>query len=196
MDDMKAAFAGHMLTLSVSTLPQLDPKVLCSCPPRRSDGEQETATDIFSQSQGKTLCSGLCCEILNQLLYVYLHYNHSPSNPQTLCSEDKGALLPAGDKRWGLVIIYTYCLIANPQAATSLPLTYSFYFVQGRHLYSGETRVCNAQADELALFAQGLRAVWILICILQRCEAAIMEDDPYAGGQMESRTRLQPDGGH
>lgn len=54
MDDMKAAFAGHTLTLSVSTVPQLDPKVLCSCPPRRSDGEHDTATDIFSQSQGKT----------------------------------------------------------------------------------------------------------------------------------------------
>uniref|UniRef100_A0A3Q2ZN87 TIAM Rac1 associated GEF 1a n=1 Tax=Kryptolebias marmoratus TaxID=37003 RepID=A0A3Q2ZN87_KRYMA len=70
MDDMKAAFAGHMLTLSVSTLPQLDPKILCSCPPRRTEGEQDTATDIFSQSQGKTLCSGLCFKILNQQDYV------------------------------------------------------------------------------------------------------------------------------
>lgn len=99
MDDMKAAFAGHMLTLSVSTLPQLDPKVLCSCPPRRSDVEQETATDIFSQSQGKTAVD---YEINRS---VHLHYKHSPSNPQTWCSEDKGALLPAGDKRWGLVIL-------------------------------------------------------------------------------------------
>uniref|UniRef100_A0A8C4NRW1 T-lymphoma invasion and metastasis-inducing protein 1 n=1 Tax=Dicentrarchus labrax TaxID=13489 RepID=A0A8C4NRW1_DICLA len=53
MDDMRAAFVNHALTLSISTLPQLDPRVLCSLPPRRSDGEQDPATDIFSQSQGK-----------------------------------------------------------------------------------------------------------------------------------------------
>lgn len=57
MDDMRAAFVNHTLTLSVSTLPQLDPLVLCSLPPRRSDGEQDPATDIFSQSQGKASCS-------------------------------------------------------------------------------------------------------------------------------------------
>ncbi|XP_044077284.1 rho guanine nucleotide exchange factor TIAM1-like isoform X2 [Siniperca chuatsi] len=51
MDDMTAAFVNQALTLSVSTLPQLDPRVLCSLPPRRSDGEQDPATDIFSQSQ-------------------------------------------------------------------------------------------------------------------------------------------------
>ncbi|XP_037544235.1 T-lymphoma invasion and metastasis-inducing protein 1 [Nematolebias whitei] len=70
MDDMKAAFAGHMLTLSVSTLPQLDPKVLCSCPPRRSDVEQETATDIFSQSQEDILdeVSGLTVQSLDESL--------------------------------------------------------------------------------------------------------------------------------
>uniref|UniRef100_A0A8C4HIS0 T-lymphoma invasion and metastasis-inducing protein 1 n=1 Tax=Dicentrarchus labrax TaxID=13489 RepID=A0A8C4HIS0_DICLA len=51
MDDMRAAFVNHALTLSISTLPQLDPRVLCSLPPRRSDGEQDPATDIFSQSQ-------------------------------------------------------------------------------------------------------------------------------------------------
>ncbi|KAM6907302.1 rho guanine nucleotide exchange factor TIAM1 [Xenentodon cancila] len=50
-DDMRAAFVNPMLTLSVSTLPQLDPQVLCSLPPRRTDGEHDTATDIFSQSQ-------------------------------------------------------------------------------------------------------------------------------------------------
>uniref|UniRef100_A0A671W2E4 TIAM Rac1 associated GEF 1 n=1 Tax=Sparus aurata TaxID=8175 RepID=A0A671W2E4_SPAAU len=53
MDDMRAAFENQALTLSVSTLPQLDPRVLCSLPPRRSDGEQDPATDIFSQDQGK-----------------------------------------------------------------------------------------------------------------------------------------------
>ncbi|XP_040006587.1 T-lymphoma invasion and metastasis-inducing protein 1-like isoform X1 [Xiphias gladius] len=51
MDDMRAAFVNQALTLSISTLPQLDPQVLCSVPPRRSDGEQGPATDIFSQSQ-------------------------------------------------------------------------------------------------------------------------------------------------
>ncbi|KAM4620970.1 rho guanine nucleotide exchange factor TIAM1-like [Polymixia lowei] len=51
MDDMRAAFVNPALTLSVSTLPELDPRLLCSLPPRRSDGEQDPATDIFSQSQ-------------------------------------------------------------------------------------------------------------------------------------------------
>ncbi|XP_035522910.1 T-lymphoma invasion and metastasis-inducing protein 1 [Morone saxatilis] len=51
MDDMRAAFVNQALTLSISTLPQLDPRVLCSLPPRHSDGEQDPATDIFSQSQ-------------------------------------------------------------------------------------------------------------------------------------------------
>ncbi|TMS13717.1 T-lymphoma invasion and metastasis-inducing protein 1, partial [Larimichthys crocea] len=51
MDDMRAAFVNQALTLSVSTLPQLDPLVLCALPPRRSEGEQDASTDIFSQSQ-------------------------------------------------------------------------------------------------------------------------------------------------
>ncbi|KAM3601111.1 uncharacterized protein V6R79_007783 [Siganus canaliculatus] len=51
MDDMRAAFINQALTLSVSTLPQLDPQLLCPFPPRRSEGEQDPATDIFSQSQ-------------------------------------------------------------------------------------------------------------------------------------------------
>ncbi|XP_049896087.1 rho guanine nucleotide exchange factor TIAM1 [Epinephelus moara] len=64
MDDMRAAFVNQALTLSVSTLPQLDPQVLCSLPPRRSDGEQDPATDIFSQSQEDILdeVSGLTAE--------------------------------------------------------------------------------------------------------------------------------------
>ncbi|XP_074527920.1 rho guanine nucleotide exchange factor TIAM1-like [Halichoeres trimaculatus] len=51
MEDMRAAFVNQALTLSVSTLPQLDSRLLCLLPPRRSDGEQELTTDIFSQSQ-------------------------------------------------------------------------------------------------------------------------------------------------
>ncbi|CAK6969114.1 rho guanine nucleotide exchange factor TIAM1-like [Scomber scombrus] len=64
MDDMRAAFLNQALTLSVSTVPQLDPLVLCSLPPRRADGEQELATDIFSQSQEDILdeASGLTVE--------------------------------------------------------------------------------------------------------------------------------------
>ncbi|XP_077962771.1 rho guanine nucleotide exchange factor TIAM1 isoform X2 [Gasterosteus aculeatus] len=64
MDDMRAAFVNQALTLSVSTLPQLDPRVLCCLPPRRSDGEQDPATDIFSQSQEDILdeVSGLTVE--------------------------------------------------------------------------------------------------------------------------------------
>uniref|UniRef100_A0A3P8NDU0 TIAM Rac1 associated GEF 1a n=1 Tax=Astatotilapia calliptera TaxID=8154 RepID=A0A3P8NDU0_ASTCA len=55
-DDMMSAFTNQTLTLSISTLPQLDPRMVCSCPPRRSDVEQNLATDIFSQSQGKVSC--------------------------------------------------------------------------------------------------------------------------------------------
>ncbi|XP_032388834.1 T-lymphoma invasion and metastasis-inducing protein 1 isoform X1 [Etheostoma spectabile] len=64
MDDLRAAFLNQALTLSVSTLPLLDPRVLCSLPPRRSDGEQGPATDIFSQSQEDILdeVSGLTVE--------------------------------------------------------------------------------------------------------------------------------------
>uniref|UniRef100_A0A3P9I9Y7 TIAM Rac1 associated GEF 1a n=1 Tax=Oryzias latipes TaxID=8090 RepID=A0A3P9I9Y7_ORYLA len=51
MDDMRAAFANHALTLNVSTLPDLDPEVLCFQPPRRSDRDHDLSTDIFSQSQ-------------------------------------------------------------------------------------------------------------------------------------------------
>lgn len=56
MDDMKAAFVNQALTLSISTVPELDPQVLCCHPPRRSDWEQDPATDIFSQSQGEAFC--------------------------------------------------------------------------------------------------------------------------------------------
>ncbi|XP_027887654.1 T-lymphoma invasion and metastasis-inducing protein 1-like isoform X1 [Xiphophorus couchianus] len=64
LDDLRAAFGNHMLTLIVSTLPQLDSKVLCFCPPHRTDGEQDSTTDIFSQSQENILdeVSGLTVE--------------------------------------------------------------------------------------------------------------------------------------
>ncbi|XP_030009863.1 T-lymphoma invasion and metastasis-inducing protein 1-like isoform X2 [Sphaeramia orbicularis] len=68
MEDMRAAFVNQALTLSVSTLPQLDPRVLCSLPPRRSYGEQDPATDIFSQNQEDILddVSGLTVESPNE----------------------------------------------------------------------------------------------------------------------------------
>ncbi|XP_061596621.1 rho guanine nucleotide exchange factor TIAM1 [Cololabis saira] len=63
-EDMRAAFVTPALTLSVSTLPQLSPRVLCCHPPRRSDGDPAAATDIFSQSQEDILdeVSGLTVE--------------------------------------------------------------------------------------------------------------------------------------
>lgn len=57
MDDLKAAFVAQALTLSISTVPELDPQVRCCHPPRRSDLEQDAATDIFSQNQGEAFCS-------------------------------------------------------------------------------------------------------------------------------------------
>ncbi|XP_074466027.1 rho guanine nucleotide exchange factor TIAM1 isoform X2 [Sebastes fasciatus] len=70
MDDMRAAFVNQALTLSISTLPQLDPRLLCSLPPRRSDGEQGQTTDIFSQSQEDILdeVSGLTAESPDETL--------------------------------------------------------------------------------------------------------------------------------
>ncbi|XP_029957639.1 T-lymphoma invasion and metastasis-inducing protein 1 isoform X1 [Salarias fasciatus] len=64
MDDLRAAFVNQSLTLSLSTLPQLDPLLLCSLPPRRADGDQDQTTDIFSQSQEDILdeVSGLTLE--------------------------------------------------------------------------------------------------------------------------------------
>uniref|UniRef100_A0A3Q2V7I6 TIAM Rac1 associated GEF 1a n=1 Tax=Haplochromis burtoni TaxID=8153 RepID=A0A3Q2V7I6_HAPBU len=66
-DDMMSAFTNQTLTLSISTLPQLDPRMVCSCPPRRSDVEQNLATDIFSQSQGKVSCPKRFGDQLNKL---------------------------------------------------------------------------------------------------------------------------------
>uniref|UniRef100_A0A3P9PAT0 TIAM Rac1 associated GEF 1 n=1 Tax=Poecilia reticulata TaxID=8081 RepID=A0A3P9PAT0_POERE len=64
LDDLRAAFGNRTLTLIVSTLPQLDSKVLCFSPPHRADGEQDPTTDIFSQSQENILdeASGLTVE--------------------------------------------------------------------------------------------------------------------------------------
>ncbi|XP_035998951.1 T-lymphoma invasion and metastasis-inducing protein 1 isoform X1 [Fundulus heteroclitus] len=69
-DDLRAAFGNRMLTLDVSTVPQLDPKVLCPCPPHRSDGEQDQTTDIFSENQENILdeVSGLTVESLDESL--------------------------------------------------------------------------------------------------------------------------------
>lgn len=53
MDDLRAAFVSSALSLSVSTLPELDPRASCFVPPRRSDWEQDPTTDIFSQNQGE-----------------------------------------------------------------------------------------------------------------------------------------------
>ncbi|XP_045546203.1 rho guanine nucleotide exchange factor TIAM1 [Salmo salar] len=50
--DMRSALVGPSLSLSVSTLPTLDPRDLCPFPPRRSNtAEYDTCTDIYSQSQ-------------------------------------------------------------------------------------------------------------------------------------------------
>uniref|UniRef100_A0A3B3V3Z2 TIAM Rac1 associated GEF 1 n=1 Tax=Poecilia latipinna TaxID=48699 RepID=A0A3B3V3Z2_9TELE len=64
LDDLRAAFGNRTLTLIVSTLPQLDSKVLCFSPPHRADGEQDPTTDIFPQSQENILdeASGLTVE--------------------------------------------------------------------------------------------------------------------------------------
>lgn len=74
MDDMRDAFVNQALTLSISTIPELDPQVLCSNPPRRSDWEQDPATDIFSQSQGEAFCcvEWITCVFKGSLLYLFL----------------------------------------------------------------------------------------------------------------------------
>uniref|UniRef100_A0AAY4DD54 TIAM Rac1 associated GEF 1 n=1 Tax=Denticeps clupeoides TaxID=299321 RepID=A0AAY4DD54_9TELE len=52
--DMQAAFSLPSLTLTVSSLPAVDPRHLCQLPPRRSDADDHLCTDIFSQNQGKS----------------------------------------------------------------------------------------------------------------------------------------------
>lgn len=67
MDDMKAAFVTSALSLSISTLPELDPQASCSVPPRRSDWEQDATTDIFSQNQGEQCRSILSLSLVKQI---------------------------------------------------------------------------------------------------------------------------------
>ncbi|KAI1903388.1 hypothetical protein AGOR_G00026670 [Albula goreensis] len=53
VSDMKAAFSQPSLCLTISAVPVVEP--LCPLPPRRSDGEEDLCTDIFSQSQEEIL---------------------------------------------------------------------------------------------------------------------------------------------
>jgi len=55
MDDLRGAFLRPALTLSLSTLPPIDPLLLCPHPPRRPDRDPDPATDIFSRDQGEGL---------------------------------------------------------------------------------------------------------------------------------------------
>lgn len=54
--DMKVAFSQASLALTVNTLPSVERRQLCYLPPRRSDAEEDSYTDIFSQSQGEKCC--------------------------------------------------------------------------------------------------------------------------------------------
>ncbi|XP_064158091.1 rho guanine nucleotide exchange factor TIAM1-like [Anguilla rostrata] len=63
--DMKVAFSQSSLVLTVSTLPAMDRHQLCYLPPRRSNGEDELCTDIFSQSQEDILDDGPGLCLLN-----------------------------------------------------------------------------------------------------------------------------------
>ncbi|XP_031427573.1 rho guanine nucleotide exchange factor TIAM1 isoform X1 [Clupea harengus] len=58
LSDMQAAFALPSLTLSVSTLPAVDPRHLCTQPPRRAEHDDTLCTDIFSQDQEEILDEG------------------------------------------------------------------------------------------------------------------------------------------
>lgn len=54
LSDMQAAFALPSLSLSVSTLPAIEPRHLCQRPPRRAEHDDTAlSTDIFSQNQGE-----------------------------------------------------------------------------------------------------------------------------------------------
>lgn len=85
MEDMRAAFENQAVTLIVSTLPQLDPRMVCSLPPRRTYGDQDTSTDIFSQSHEDILdeVSGLTVDSLNQTLGEASQLQ-SPSDPEDM----------------------------------------------------------------------------------------------------------------
>ncbi|XP_066555933.1 rho guanine nucleotide exchange factor TIAM1 isoform X1 [Amia ocellicauda] len=62
--DMKAAFSQPSLSLTFSTVPAVETQQACVRPPRRSDGDEEQHTDIFSQSQEDILDDGsaICLE--------------------------------------------------------------------------------------------------------------------------------------
>uniref|UniRef100_A0A3Q1B8M6 TIAM Rac1 associated GEF 1a n=1 Tax=Amphiprion ocellaris TaxID=80972 RepID=A0A3Q1B8M6_AMPOC len=90
MDDMRTAFVNQELTLSISTLPQLDPRVLCSLPPRRSDGEQDTTTDIFSQNQGESTEQVTAfCRSLHDMNPLECPMSSSSSSSSQLSHADK-----------------------------------------------------------------------------------------------------------
>uniref|UniRef100_A0A8K9WLD4 TIAM Rac1 associated GEF 1a n=1 Tax=Oncorhynchus mykiss TaxID=8022 RepID=A0A8K9WLD4_ONCMY len=75
--DMRSALVGPSLSLSVSTLPTLDPRDLCPFPPRRSNtAEYDTCTDIYSQSQGDTEQVTAYCRSLHEM-------NPSHASPQS-----------------------------------------------------------------------------------------------------------------
>lgn len=109
MDDMRAAFVNSALSLSISTLPELDPRASCSAPPRRSDWEQDPTTDIFSQNQGKHTFRfpGNAAALVKQI---------KPASSSGNCARMLSAAQPAG----------------RPQLYSDL----FFLSVQGRHLYS------------------------------------------------------------
>uniref|UniRef100_A0A3B4H4L9 T-lymphoma invasion and metastasis-inducing protein 1-like n=1 Tax=Pundamilia nyererei TaxID=303518 RepID=A0A3B4H4L9_9CICH len=93
-DDMMSAFTNQTLTLSISTLPQLDPRMVCYCPPRRSDVEQNLATDIFSQSQGKVSCPKRFGDQLNKLfsteqVTVFCRGLHDINPPESAAATQK-----------------------------------------------------------------------------------------------------------
>ncbi|KAJ8275596.1 hypothetical protein COCON_G00073480 [Conger conger] len=58
VSDMRVAFSQDSLCLSVSAVPEGDPQLLCPLPPRRSDGQEDLCTDIFSQSHEDLLEGG------------------------------------------------------------------------------------------------------------------------------------------
>ncbi|KAL2094292.1 hypothetical protein ACEWY4_009011 [Coilia grayii] len=60
LSDMQAAFALPSLALSVNTLAPVDPRHLCTQPPRRADHHDTLCTDIFSQNQEEILDEGAC----------------------------------------------------------------------------------------------------------------------------------------
>lgn len=123
--------------------------------------------------------------------------DHSPSKTQLSVVKKRGFRY-IFCMQWGeqgdLLIMHGCCLITNLQAAAILPLTCSFYLCKGI--------ICIPYKPGLAMCSLTswhcleLGAIWILIWILQQRGAVIMQDMPYAKGQMERKTLKQPDGGY